>query len=291
MWLNKLRVQGSTLTDYLYDMASTVIITGASQGIGKETTLLFARKGYDIVLAARKADRLEAVASEVRSLGRDALAIPTDVTDPQQVNTLVKKALAHYGAIDVLINNAGIYLLGPVEECSLSDWHQVINTNLWGYIHTIHALLPHFLERGKGTIVNVGSIGGQIPISYQVPYTASKYAVTGLSESLQAELSPRGIQVCGIHPNFIKTSLMERAIFRGQDEQDAQKRHNLVEQALNSPILETPEKVAQAIWDAVKHQRSEVLVGSAKVSKASYQLFPGLMQWIFRKTFGMKESG
>lgn len=271
-------------------MASTVIITGASQGIGKETTLLFARNGYDLVLAARQTDRLEALASEVRSLGRDALAVPTDVRDPEQVNTLIKKALDHYGAIDVLINNAGIYLLGPVEECSLNDWHQVIDTNLWGYIHTIHALLPHFLERGKGTIVNVGSIGGQIPISYQVPYTTSKYAVTGLTESLQGELSPRGIQVCGIHPNFIKTNLMERAIFRGQDEQDTQKRHDLVEKALTSPILETPEKVAHAIWDAVKHQRSEVLVGSAKISKASYQVFPGFMQWIFRQVFGMKES-
>ncbi len=271
-------------------MADTVLITGASQGIGKATSLLFARQGYDLVLVARQADRLEAVASEVRSLGRDALAIPTDVREPEQVNALVDKAIAHYGTIDVLINNAGIYMLGPVEEFSLSDWHQGIDTNLWGYIHTIQALLPHFLVRGRGTIVNVGSIGGKIPISYQVPYTVSKYAVTGLTESLQAELSPKGIQVCGVHPNFIKTDLMERAIFRGKDDQDTQARHDLVEKAVKSPILEKPEDVAQAIWEAVKHQRSEVMVGSANLSKASYRLFPDLMQWVFRKTFGMKET-
>jgi short-subunit dehydrogenase len=271
-------------------MASTVMITGASQGIGKATSLLFAREGYDLVLAARQADRLEAVASEVRSLGRDALAVPTDVTDPEQVNALVQKALAHYGAIDVLINNAGIYMLGPVEEFSLSDWHQVIDINLWGYIHTIHALLPHFLERGKGMIVNVGSIGGKIPIPYQTPYTASKYAVTGLTEALHGELTPKGIHVCGIHPNFIKTSVLERAIFRGKDDKDAQARHDLVEKAVKSPLLEKPEDVAKAIWDAVKHQKSEVMVGSANVSQASYRLFPGLMQWVFRKTFGMKDS-
>ncbi len=271
-------------------MGDTVLITGASQGIGKATTLLFASKGYDLILAARQADRLEAVATEVRSLGREALAVPTDVRDPEQVNALVQKALAHYGSIDVLINNAGIYLLGPVEEFLLSDWHQAIDTNLWGYIHTIHALLPHFLERGTGTIVNVSSIGGKVPIPYQVPYTASKYAVTGLTESLQAELKPKGIQVCGVHPNFIKTDLMERAIFRGKDEQDAQERQDLVEKALKSPLLETPEKVAHAIWNAVKNQRSDVMVGSANVSNAAYKLFPGAMQSVFRKTFATEES-
>lgn len=133
-------------------MANTVIITGASQGIGKATALEFARQGYDIVLADRQPDRLEAAATEVRSLGREALAIPTDVRDPEQVNNLVQKALAHFGHIDVLINDAGIYYMGPVEEASLNDWQQVIDTNLWGYIHTIHALLPHFLERGTGTM-------------------------------------------------------------------------------------------------------------------------------------------
>ncbi|MEW6494215.1 MAG: SDR family oxidoreductase [Cyanobacteriota bacterium] len=271
-------------------MASTVLITGASQGIGKATTLLLAQKGYDIVLAARQADRLEAVASEVRSFGRKALAVPTDVRDPDQVHTLVQKALDYYSAINVLINNAGIYLLAPVEECSLKDWHQVIDTNLWGYIHMIHALLPHFLNRGSGTIINVGSIGGKIPISYQTPYTTSKYAITGLTEALHAELAPKGIHVCGIHPNFIKTSLMERAIFRGKDKQDVHQRHELVENALNSPVLEEPEKVAQAIWEALKHQKSEVMVGSAKLSNASYQLFPGFLQWIFRKTFGTNEN-
>ncbi|HEY9665859.1 MAG TPA: SDR family oxidoreductase [Coleofasciculaceae cyanobacterium] len=271
-------------------MAPTAIITGASQGIGKATTLLFAHEGYDLVLAARQADRLEAVASEVRALGRDALVVPTDVTDSEQVNTLVEKALDRFGAIDVLINNAGIYLLGPVEECSLSDWHQIIDTNLWGYIHTIHALLPHFLDRGAGIIVNVGSIGGKVPIPYQVPYTASKYAVTGLTESLQAELKPKGIQVCAVHPNFIKTDLMERAIFRGKDTQDALERHNLVKRAVESPLLETPEKVAQAILDAVEYQHSEVMVGSAKISNAAYKLLPGPMQTVFRKTFSTQES-
>lgn len=271
-------------------MVHTVIITGASQGIGKATALLFAKKGYNLVLAARQIERLEAVANEVRALGCEAIAHSTDVKNSEQVKTLIQTALAHYGSIDVLINNAGIYLLGTVENCDLNDWHQVIDTNLWGYIHTINALLPHFLEKGKGTIVNVCSIGGKIPISYQVPYITSKYAVTGLTESLHAELFPKGIQVSAVYPNIIKSDLIERAIFCGKDEQDAQARRELLENTIKMPLIEKPEDVANAIWDVVTHQKAENVIGSANFLKIVYRLFPGLMQGVFRKVFASKKK-
>ncbi len=269
-------------------MAPTVLITGASQGIGKATALLFASKGYDLVLAARQPDRLASVGQEVQNLGRQALTVPTDVKDPNQVKTLVDKALEQYGAIDVLINNAGIYISGPVEQFSLDDWHQVIDLNLWGYIHTINALLPHMIERGSGTIVNLSSIGGKVPVPYLVPYNVSKFAVTGLTEAMYSELKPKGIHVCGIYPNLIKSSFMERAIFQGKDTEDAQARRQQLEQVLSTPVVEKPEDVAKAIWEGVKHQRSEVMVGSANVSKAAYNLFPGIMQWMFRQGFKHK---
>jgi len=269
-------------------MTSTVLITGASQGIGRETALLFARKGYDVVLAARQISRLEAVAQEVQALGQTALAVSTDVKDPEQVQNLVQKALAQFSAIDVLVNNAGIYISGPVEEFSLEDWHQAIDTNLWGYIHTIQALLPHFLERGTGTIVNVSSIGGKMPVPYLVPYSTSKFAVTGLTEALHSELGPKGIQVSGIYPNLIQTNFLERAIFRGKDSQDQQARRQQVEKILQVPLVEKPQDVAQAIWEAVAHNRAEVVVGSAKVSTTAHQLFPSLMQWVTRNVFQMK---
>ena len=273
----------------IISMAKTVIITGASQGIGKATALLFARKGYNIVLAARQADRLEVAAKEVRELGTEALAVSCDVRDSVQVNNLIQKAIARFGCVDVLINNAGIFCLGPVEEFSLSEWQQVIDTNLWGYIHTIEAILPHFLERGTGTIVNLSSIGGIVPIPYQIPYTTSKYAVTGLTKALQAELSPQGIQVCGIYPNFIRTQIVERTIFRGKNEQTARDRHALVDKAINTPILEKPEDVASSIWHAIEHQQTDAIVGTAKLSLTAYKFFPGLMQSLFRRLFGMKE--
>lgn len=266
-------------------MAPTILITGASQGIGKATALLFSRKGYNLVLAARQAERLEATAQEVQSLGHSApLTVTCDVTNSSQVDTLVQKALEHYGYIDVLVNNAGIFASGPVEQFSLSDWHQVIDTNLWGYIHTINALLPHFLQRGSGTIVNLNSIGGKVPTAYLVAYCTSKFGVTGLTEALQAELQPKGIHVCGVYPNLIKSSLMERAIFRGKDEEELQIRREQLNNVLKNPVVEKPEDVANAIWDAVKNQKSEVMVGSANFSQSLYRLFPGLMKWVSRQT-------
>jgi short-subunit dehydrogenase len=266
-------------------MSPTVLITGASQGIGKATALLFARKKYELVLTSRHADNLSALAKEIQSIDRvTPLVIPCDVTEPSQVEDLVQKALEHYGYIDVLINNAGIFASGSVEHFSLSDWHQVIDTNLWGYIHTIHALLPHFLQRKTGTIVNVSSIGGKVPTPYLVPYCTSKFGVTGLTEALHAELKPKGIHVCGIYPNLIKSDFMERAILRGKDEQDIQHKRDQFNDFLKNPIVEKPEDVAHAIWDAVMYQKSEVMVGSAKVSQALNQLFPGLTQWVSRQT-------
>lgn len=269
-------------------MATTALITGASEGIGKAIALLLAQKGYDLVLAARREEPLAAVAATVRSLGRQAIAIPTDVRDPAQVDVLVQKALEAYPTIDVLVNNAGIYVSGAAEEFSLDDWRQAMDTNVWGCIHLIHALLPHLLQQGQGTIVNVSSIGGKIPMPYLVPYCTTKYAITGMTESLHSELAPKGIHVFGVYPNLIKTRFVERAIFRGKDEQASRDRRQQIEQLLQVPLVETPEVVAQAVWDGIVHKKTEVVVGSANLSTAAHRLFPNLVQWVLRQTFHKK---
>jgi NADP-dependent 3-hydroxy acid dehydrogenase YdfG len=271
-------------------MTNTVLITGASQGIGKATALKFAQEGYNVVLAARQIDRLEAVTDEIRALGREALMISTDVQESEQVKALIEKAIAHFGQIDVLVNNAGIYYMGPVDQASLDDWRQIIQTNLWGYIHTIHALLPHFLERGTGTIVNVCSIGGLDPIPYQIPYTTSKFGIAGLTKSLRTELKPKGIHVCGIYPSFIRTRLMERGHFRGYTPETAQARHDFVNAMFHTALLEKPEDVATAIWTGVKQQKTDIVVGTAKFWTTTYHLLPWLMKPIFRRVFGMGEQ-
>ncbi len=259
-------------------MAPTVLITGASQGTGRATALLFAKQGYDTVLTARSSDRLEAVAQEVRAMGQRALAVPADVGDAQQVNDLAEKAIA-FGSIDVLVNNAGICLTGPAEKTTLDDWTEILNTNLWGYVHTIQALLPQFLARGSGSIVNVGSFGGKMPLPYMTAYCTSKYAITGLTDTLRLELRPKGIQVAIVHPGIINSSFMERAMFRGDD---AEAKRSQMQETLSSAVASEPEDVAKAIWQAVSKGQTETVVGPAAIATEAYRLLPGVLQWVLQ---------
>lgn len=272
-------------------MAETVLITGASQGIGKAIAHQFGKHGYNIVLAARDEERLTAAAEELRSRYSIAtLPVPTDVRDPDQVSTLIQAAVTRFSHIDVLVNNAGIYISGPAEAFTLADWHQAIDTNLWGYIHTIYALLPHLVERGKGTIVNLSSIGGTVPVPYLAPYNTTKFAIDGLTQSLHAELAPKGIHVCGIYPNLIKSDFLERAIFRGIDEADQQERRQQLEKLLENPLVEKPEDVARAVWDAVQSRKEKVYVGSAQATAALHAALPQLTRWMSRKVFQHRDS-
>lgn len=145
------------------------------------------------------------------------------------------------------------------------------------------------LERGKGTIINLCSIGGKVPLAYLVPYTTSKYAIDGLTQALYTELAPKGIHVSGIYPNLIKTNFLERAIFQGRDEEDRQKRRQQVEQITNQPFIEKSEDVANAVWDAVQHQKEKVSVGSAQATEGVYTIVPSLIRWVVRKTFQHKD--
>ena len=259
----------------------TVLITGASQGIGRATARLFANNGYDVVLAARNAERLNRVAEEIRGKGRKALAVPTDISQVEQVNVLVEKALDTFGSIDVLVNNAGICMNGEMAQTTLEDWRQIIDINLWGYIYTLHALLPQFLERRAGTIVNVGSFGGKVPLPKMTAYCTSKFAVTGLTETLRLELEPKGIHVCAVHPSVTNSDFLERTIFRGEE---ASQQREQMSSLLSSPVASQSEDVAKVILKMVKHPQSEVVVGSAAVPTAAYRLAPGLTEWLMQQT-------
>ena len=256
-------------------MPSTAFITGASQGIGKATALLFAKNGYDLIITARTKDKLESVAEEIRSLDRQIIAITADTGDRMAIEALVKLGLEKFSQIDVLVNNAGICMSAPMAKTTIEDWEKIINVNLWGYIYSINALLPHFLARNQGSIINVGSFGGKVPLPKMTAYCTTKYAVTGLTETLRLELEPQGIQVSGIHPSVTNTNFLERTIFRDSNPQQ-------MKQLLSSPLSSQPEDVAQAIWDAVQHPQAEVIVGSAKIPTFFYRLFPGVTQGIMQ---------
>ncbi|MGK7916837.1 MAG: SDR family NAD(P)-dependent oxidoreductase, partial [Prochloraceae cyanobacterium] len=228
----------------------------------------------------------EAVALDIRAKGREALAIPTDVTEWEQVKALIEKALNVYGEIDVLVNNAGICMTAPMAQTSLEDWQKILNVNLWGYIYPIHALLPHFLERKTGIIVNVGSFGGKMPLPNMSAYCTSKYAVAGLTETLRLELEPKGIQVCGVHPSVTNSDFLERAVFRGEDESDVRRARQQLGSLLNNPLVSQPEDVAQAILNVVQHPQAEVVVGSGALATTVYRVAPGLSKWLMQRSIG-----
>ncbi|MGD1856103.1 MAG: SDR family NAD(P)-dependent oxidoreductase [Leptolyngbyaceae cyanobacterium] len=264
-------------------MVQHVLITGASQGAGKATALHFARNGWNVTLAARHLERLETVAQEIRDLGQQALALATDVGQATQVDRLVQTSLDTYGHVDALINNAGICLTGPAVNTSLEDWRQILDTNLWGCIHTIQALLPAMLSRGSGTIINVGSFGGKMPLPQMTAYCTSKYALTGLTETLRLELTSQGIHVGIVHPGVINSDFLERAMFRGQTDQAASERQQQMGQMLNSSWVSQPEDIARAVWKAVQQQQAETVVGPAMVATECHRLFPQLTQWALSK--------
>lgn len=263
-------------------MSPTVSITGASQGIGKATALLFARRGYNTIIAARTPSELDAVAREIENLGGKVLAIPTDTSDRAAVENLVAKGCDRFGQIDVLVNNAGVCMSASMAQTTIEDWERIINTNLWGYIYTIKAVLPQMLARKQGSIINVGSFGGKVPLPNMTAYCTSKHAIVGLTETMRLELEPLGIHVSGVHPSVTKTDFLSRAVFRDKDAQQETQRREAMEKFLESPLASQSEDVAEAIWRAVKHSHGSIIVGSAKFPAFFHRLFPSLSKTILQ---------
>ncbi len=264
-------------------MTQHVLITGASQGSGRATALLFARKGWDVTLTARGGDRLNTVAEQIRATGQKALAVPADVGDADQVSNLIKQSLNTFGKIDALINNAGICLTGSVVDTTLDDWKRILDTNLWGCIHTIQAALPTMLARKEGSIVNVGSFGGKMPLPQMTAYCTSKYALTGLTESLRLEMSAQGIHVGIVHPGVIDSDFMERAVFRGASAAETDSLRQRMADTLGASWVSQPEDIAEAVVKMVEKRQTETVVGPANVATELNRLFPQLTQWALAK--------
>ena len=184
-----------------------VVITGASSGLGEATARLLSAQGATIVLGARRVDRIQAVADELTNSGGKALAVATDVTDPDQVKALVDAAVQTYGRIDVMINNAGLMPHSPLERLKIDDWNHMIDVNIKGVLYGIAAALPYMQQQKAGHIINVSSVAGHKVRPGGVVYAATKHAVRVLSEGLRMEVKPYNIRTTVISPGAVDTEL------------------------------------------------------------------------------------
>lgn len=243
---------------------ATVVITGASSGIGRAAALAFARAGANVVLAARRADLLDEVARECHDLGGRALVCPTDVTDVEAVRQLAAAAEAEFGGIEVWINNAGVGVFGPYQDADIALHRRTIEVNLLGAMHGAWAVLPIFKRQRRGVLISTNSLGGWAPTPFAAAYTASKFGLRGFTASLRQELAAHeDIHVCAVFPAMVDTP----GFVHGA---------NMSGRTLDpGPLLYRSEDVADAMVRLARHPRGEVAVGwPARAGQIAYNLSP-----------------
>jgi clavulanate-9-aldehyde reducatase len=187
-----------------------VAVTGASSGIGEATALACARAGAAVALAARRRDRIEALAARIEGDGGRALAIVTDVGEEEQARAFVERAAGELGRLDVLVNNAGVMLLGPIAGAPTEEWRQMIHANVFGVLYCTHAALPIMRDQGSGHIVNVSSVAGRFARAGSGVYNLTKFGVGAFSESLRQEAVEMGVRVTVVEPGAVATELPEQ---------------------------------------------------------------------------------
>ena len=182
-------------------------VTGASSGIGEATAHACARAGAAVAIAARRKNRVDALAERINGEGGRAVAFETDVSDEDECRAFVDGAVGELGRLDVLVNNAGVMHLGPIEDAPTDEWRRMVNVNVLGLLYCTHAAIPHLRRSGAGHIVNVSSVGGRVVGHWSGVYSATKFAVGTLSEALRRELMDAGIRVTVVEPGRVDTEL------------------------------------------------------------------------------------
>ncbi len=259
------------------------LVTGASSGIGRQVALKLGQpsRGYAVALVARTLADLEAVAQEIASGGGQAVALPADVGDWEAAHLAVAEAAEAFGRIDLLVNAAGVSHPGPFGSLNREEAEAMVHTNLLGVVACTHAALP-FLAAQRGTVVNISSLAGLVGVPGLAVYSATKWAVTGLSEALRAELAAAGVRVVTVYPTYVShTRMLDYELERGP----------LI--GYSASMVVTAEEVADCIVRAVERGEAHVVIGplGARLGLKLSSLFPGLRERALARLYSKVTGG
>lgn len=278
----------------------TVLITGTSSGLGLATAVTLAKNGFRVFATVRNLDKRTALDKVLAEAGVTATILPLDVTDEAAVSATIAKVIAEAGSIDALVNNAGFAMGGFVEDFTLNEIRAQMETNFFGVVALIKAVLPHMRERRSGRIVNISSIGGRAGGPVIAPYNASKFAVEGFSEALSFETELFGVQVVLIEPGTFKTEIFETNRRLAAHALDPNSPYAALMPKIEAKIDEgvaklgaDPQKVADAVLHAltVANPHLRYLVGAdAKLMGTIHRFFGfGAYAALFRRLFGWSQ--
>ena len=238
----------------------TVLITGASSGIGQATALYLAERGYSVIGTSRSIARLESLQGEAAKLGISVASVELDINSDEGVDGALPRLMEEHGVIDVLVNNAGYGVQGPLEYTSMAELKSEFETNFFAVVRLIKAVLPGMIREGRGTIINVSSVLGRLGTPFNSAYVSSKFAVEGLSESLRAELWPLGIRVAVVEPGAVRTNFHRNQVLSQGGEADGFAYSRFVDRfrsrrARFERLATDPVKVSKVIHKIIRTRR------------------------------------
>ena len=258
-----------------------VVITGAGSGIGRETALLCARRGAKLAICDVNEAGLDQTAEESRATGSDVLTQRVDVSDAEQMDAFAVAVHDRFGTVDLLINNAGIGVGATFAQTELEDWERQLQINVMGVVHGCRSFVPHMMQRGSGQIVNVSSGAGFLATPFMLAYSATKFAVFGLSEGLRMELRPHGIGVTTVCPGFINTPIIATSVMRGEHAAERQQQRIQLHERRGYG----PEKVAVRILKAAQRNRAVApITTEAHLTYAMSRVAPPVARWMAART-------
>ncbi len=259
-----------------------VLITGGSRGFGFAIAQECAKAGARVGICARSEAELEAAQQELRALGAEVLTTVCDVTNNEDVQRFISTALSHFGQIDVLINNAGMITVGPIESQTLTDYQEAMDVMFWGMVYATLAVLPHMMARHQGWICNIASFGGKVAVPHLVPYCAAKFAAVGFSEGLHAEVKNYGISVTTVCPGLMRTGSHVNAWFKGNNRAE----YTWFTLGAAIPVFASIDarRAARKVVAAIRRSQAELIITpQAKLVTMAHGVFPGITQEVLAK--------